>query len=522
MRILSVISAGALALAILTPEFTSAAGSAPALRPQVFTSHFENVLGTSLDLKVEASSRGQANRAEAAVLHEIGRQSRILSSWSPDSEFSRWSRTHNQPVPVSPELREVLGMYDQWRDRTAGALDASAGSVIGVWKQAERGGRPPSKEALNAAVTTAAARQWTIDPEHGTATHIGNATLVLASFTKSYIIEQAAGAALREGAHSVVVNVGGDIAVRGSLTEPVDVADPRDDAENAVPISQILLQDRAIATSGDYRRGFTVGGRHYSHIVDPRTGIPVENIISSTVVAPRAADAGALATAFSILTPEESWKLAASMPGVAYLLVRSNGERIESKGWAALESRGAVAPVQLAAAIRPAASRLGLAPAIAAGTPWDPSMELTINFELAPIGGVTKRPFVAAWIEDTDHFQVRTLAVWYHEDRWVTEMKAWFRSDRMRAMADGKEIFRSISSATRPPGKYSFKWDGKDNDGKPVKNGKYTVCLEVVREHGTYQFMKQEMDMTGTPKVVTFPANTEVVSSSFDYHELAK
>jgi hypothetical protein len=89
-------------------------------------------------------------------------------------------------------------------------------------------------------------------------------------------------------------------------------------------------------------------------------------------------------------------------------------------------------------------------------------------------------------------------------------------------MADGKEIFRSISSATRPPGKYTLKWDGKDNDGKLVKNGKYTVYLEVVREHGTYQLMKQEMDMTGTPKVVTFPANTEVVAASFDYHKLGK
>jgi hypothetical protein len=416
-------------------------------------------------------------------------------------------------------------MYDQWGVRTHGALNASAGAIIGVWKDAERARRLPSKDALNAAVAVAGSRQWTLDPARHTATHTGNATLVLASFTKSYIMDHAADAALREGVRSVAVNVGGDIVVRGALTEPVDVADPRDDAENADPLSQVLLHDRAIATSGDYRRGFDIDGRHYSHIVDPRTGMPAENIISSTVIAPRPSDAGALATAFSVLTPEESAKLAASMPGVAYLLVRADGQRIESSGWAALESHKP--QVQIAAARpvvprRPLTAQLGLAPAVAAGTPWDPNMELTINFELAPIGGTTKRPFVGAWIEDADHFQVRTLAVWYHEDRWVTEMKAWFRSDRMRAMADGKEIFRSVSSATRPPGKYTLKWDGKDNDGKLVKNGKYTVYLEVVREHGTYQLMKQEMDMTGTPKVVTFPANTEVVAASFDYHKLGK
>ncbi len=519
MRILSVVSAGAVALALLTLELTTAGGSTTAPREQVVTSHYENVLGTSLDLKVVASSRAVAERAGAAVLNEINRESAILSSWSPGSEFSRWTQTHNRRVLVSDELLEVLGLYDKWRERTGGALNASAGAVIAVWKDAERAGRMPSKAALDAAVASAGAQQWTLDSAAHTATHTGDASLVLASFTKSYIMEHAANAALREGIGSVVINIGGDIVVRGQLTEPVDIANPREDAENAEPLSQILLHDSTIATSGDYRRGFEIGGRHYSHIVDPRTGMPVENIISSTVVAPVAADAGALATAFSVLTPEESAKLAGSLPGVAYLLVQANGERIESKGWAALEPPK-TAPVQMAAVHRPMASRLGLAPAAAAL--WDPTMELTINFELAPIGGTTKRPFVAAWIEDADHFQVKTLAVWYHEDRWVTEMKAWFRSDRMRAMADGKEIFRSISAATRPPGKYSFRWDGKDNDGKPVKSGKYTVWLEVVREHGTYQLMKQEMDMSGTPKVVSFPANTEVVSSSFDYHKLAK
>jgi thiamine biosynthesis lipoprotein ApbE len=534
MRVLSVVSAGAAALAL-----TIAAVAIAGVREQVFIFQRENVLGTSLDLKVGASSRAQAERAETALVHEIDRESSILSSWSPDSEFSRWARTHDQAVPVSPELFEVLGLYDQWRERTKGALNPSAGEVIAVWKEAERAGHLPSNDALDRAVAAASEQQWTLDPVRHTATHTGHAQLVLATFTKSYIMDRAADAAMRLGVRSIVLNVGGDIVVRGAVTEPVDVADPRDDAENAEPLAQLLIRDREIATSGDYRRGFEIDGRRYSHIVDPRTGMPAARIISSTVIAPRASDAGALATAFCILTPEESAALAASVPAAAYMLVRADGERIASPGWAALEApkviaaprpqtTAALAPADNRNALRPMpsrhplASRLAVAPDVAVGKPWDPSMELTVNFELAPIGGATKRPFVAAWIEDADHFQVRTLAVWYHEDRWVTEMKAWFRSDRLRAMADGKEIFRSISSATRAPGKYTFKWDGKDNEGKLVKNGKYTVFLEVVREHGTYQLMKQEMDMTGTPKAVTFPANTEVVASSFDYHKLGK
>ena len=51
-------------------------------------------------------------------------------------------------------------------------------------------------------------------------------------------------------------------------------------------------------------------------------------------------------------------------------------------------------------------------------------------------------------------FKVKTIALWYHEDRYLTEMKAWYRSDRVRAMAEGREIVRSVSGATRGPGKY--------------------------------------------------------------------
>ncbi len=514
MRILSTFSAGALLLALATAGSSSTSPS-----PRIYTFNYENVLGTSLELKVGSQSLPQAQRAESAVLNEISRESKILSSWDSTSEFSRWARTHNQAVHISHDLARVLGLYDEWRMRTKGALDAAAGTVIDAWKTAAKLNRVPTQAELSLAVSKASRQQWTLDATAHTATHTGDANLVLASFTKSYIIDRAAKAAMATGARSVVVNIGGDIAVRGEVAEPVDIADPRAAEENGTPISSILVHNLAVATSGDYRRGVEIAGRHYSHIVDPRTGQTAENIISSTVVAPNPADAGALATAFSILTPEESAKLAAQTPGVAYLLVRKDGQKVKSDNWGALESEGA--RYQMAAVTKPAAVRANMTAAPAAGAAWDPSMELTIEFEIAQPRGMAKRPFVAAWIEDADRFQVKTIALWYHEDRYLTEMKAWYRSDRVRAMAEGKEIVRSVSSATRGPGKYSLKWDGKDNDGKLVKPGRYTVFLEVAREHGTYQIMKQEMDFSGTPKQVQFPANTEVAASSFDYHKLA-
>jgi thiamine biosynthesis lipoprotein ApbE len=478
-----------------------------ARRDSLYRFNYENVLGTSLELTFSAMSEAQAQKAETAALGEIDRESKILNSWDSNSEFSRWARTMGEPVRLSPELFEVLGLYDKWRTRTRGALDASAEAVIRVWKNAAAQKRMPTRAELDAAVAETQRVHWRLDASAGTATHLSDTPLVLASFTKSYILSHAADAAMKTGVDAAVVNIGGDLTVRGTLTEPVAIADPRADAENEPPMVTLAIHNRAVATSGDYRRGFDIGGKHYSHIVDPRTGIPADDVISSTVSAPNAVDAGALATAFSVMKPEESESLAKSIPGVEYLLVKKNGERVTSSGW------------NLLAAANPAQRMpFALLPAATRGDAWDPSMALTIHVELARSFGFAKRPYLAAWVEDANRANVRTLALWYGKPRYLDELHAWSRTQHGSPFQTASGA-SSVSGATRGPGNYTIDWDGKDNAGKFVKAGKYTVYLEVVREHGTYQLMKKEMNFDGTPSQAQFPSNTEVAGASFDYHK---
>ena len=297
-----------------------------------------------------------------------------------------------------------------------------------------------------------------------------------------------------------------NIAALQDLEGGTDIADPLSDAENDEPIARLLVRDRAVATSGNYRRGIQIGDHWYSHIVDPRTGQPVAHVISSTVVAPNATDAGALATAFSVLTPEESLRLAATLPGVECLLITKDGQRLTSAGWNALE-----VPIKAAPVAWPIASAVQA---------WDASMELVVSFELANINsGGYRRPYVAVWIEDKDRFPVRTLALWYQKPRWLPDLRAWSRADRIRSMAEGTDLTRSVSSATRSPGKYTRKWDGNDNQGKPVKPGRYTVYIEAAREHGTYQLMRQEMDFNGAAKQSNLAGNAEVAAAALDYRK---
>jgi FAD:protein FMN transferase len=150
---------------------------------------------------------------------------------------------------------------------------------------------------------------------------------------------------------------------------------------------------------------------------------------------------------------------------------------------------------------------------------WDPKYELTVTVDLARPGGMARRPYVAVWIEDKDHFPVRTIALLFNKYRYLPELRAWTRADRQRTLAGGGEITGTVSSATRPPGRYTFTWDGKDQRGKPVTPGPYTVWVEAAREHGSYEVLHEQMDFSAAPKQSQIPGTAELTSVALDYHK---
>jgi len=432
------------------------------------------------------------------VLQEISRLSGILSGYDPNSEFSRWMRTRQTPERISPELFEVLGLFDQWRQRTGGALDASAEVIAKLWKQSAVNGRLPSSVELDSSVAKVRQQHWRLDSVNRTATHLSDAPLMLNSFAKSYIIRHAASAGLAAGnARAIILNIGGDLVISGQVRETILISDPKDDAENADPIDRLSISNRAVATSGNYRRGEMIGNHWYSHIVDPRTGQPAGHVLSATVVAPNATDAGALATAFNVLSPEESIRLAATIPAADYLIITAAGERITSANWKELELSSPTKP-QLTA-------------------PGDFEVVINLQINLQNEGNV-KRPYVAVWVEDENHAPVRTIAVWHGNGRYLAELKSWYLKHRDVYKSD-PNFNNSSTSATRSAGKYTLKWDGKDDQGNPVKPGKYVIKIEAAREHGTYQLMRQEIDCDDTPKQINVGANIEV-AASLDYRKI--
>lgn len=504
MNLLRTLVGGVLGVSLLS--------AAPAVLPahaqtSLIVFHEENVLGTSLELKIQVADSNTAARARAATLKEIDRLSDIFSTYTHASEFMRWQQTRDVPVKVSAELYAVMNGVEHWHQLTHGAFHPGAELLSRVWRDAARAGAVPDPAALRMAAERLQSPFWKLDSRAQTAVRLNDVPLTFNALAKGYILDRASAVAVAvPGVEGVLLEIGGDLRARGSVNGDIAIADPKNDAENAKPIARLDVRATGLATSGGYRRGVTIGGRHYSHIVDPRNGQTAEHIAGVTVLAPEAMDADALSTAFSVLSPAESLAIADETPGVSCLLVLADGRLMQSQRWPGIVTQVAT---------------LGDAAASATPAGQDP-LELSLAFEIQRVeGGRYQRPYVAAWVEDKDNFPVRTLLLWVLQSekgqRWIPDLRRWHRGDQVRRLAEDKDLVTTISGATRNPGKYSVVWDGKDDHGVAVKPGTYTVYLEVAREHGTYQLMKHEFELGGKVFTAELKGNDEVKGATVEY-----
>lgn len=477
---------------------------------RLYVSHYENILGTSLEFKFSSTSEAEAEKAELAALAEINRLSDIFSAYNSNSEFNKWmTQDLNKPIKVSKELFKMLDLFESWKGRTNGALDASATVAGNLWKDAAIKQQLPTKQEINNAVAKMQQVHYSLSKENYTATHLDHTPLAMNSFAKSYIISLACDAALAlSTVNAVVVNIGGDLVIKGNVEELVNVTNPLANAENDVPVAQLLVSNKAVATSGNYRRGEQIGNNWYSHIIDPRTGKPVDGIISATVIASNATDAGALATAFNVLSLAESKALAETVEGAAYLIITKSGKKVQSENWNSYVNQNT--NVQEITLEKGNASKVD--------KQWDAKHELAITFEFNKIEGNNHRPFAAIWIENEKKEPVRNLALWYNKSKWIPDLKNWYRinGDSFKL---NKENFASVTGATRNPGKYTIKWDGKDDKGAYVPQGKYSIMIETSKEHGTDEIIRQQMEFKKAAVKVSNAGNVEISNLTFDFYK---
>lgn len=298
---------------------------------------YEPVLGTLVEIRVELAGEGRDDEADAlstAMVGEMVRLQSILSSVDQTSEFSRWCR--GEVTDPSAELVEVLTLAAAWQQRSSGRFNPAVGVLTRAWRDAEASGAEPDAVTMDAIVADIAAPRWIV--EDGRVLRRRDASdCTLNALAKGWIADRAVEiAAGVDGLVLASVNAGGDIATRGSTTLGVGIEDPATPWDNAPPLTVIGLPPGGLATSGAARRGFEIAGAHHSHVLDPRSGRPVDATASITVVATSAADADALATMFGVSPPDDALAEATAID-LACLMVTADGRRLATERWRALE-----------------------------------------------------------------------------------------------------------------------------------------------------------------------------------------
>lgn len=228
------------------------------------------------------------------------------------------------------ERLQSAGYALGWRvaGASGGAFDPTIGALADLWGFGPSGPRtsPPPAEAVEAVHAAAGLDAFELDPLLLRARRLRDARLDLSGIAKGHAVDALADALEAAGHRDLLVEIGGEFVGRGLRPDGqpwwVDV-EPL--PATALPPLRIAAHDVAIATSGDYRRGFTAGCRRYAHTLDPRTGRPiVHGTASVTVLAADCMHADAWATVLTVLPLEEarSWATAHSL--AARIVVRTD------------------------------------------------------------------------------------------------------------------------------------------------------------------------------------------------------
>ncbi len=280
----------------------------------------ERVMGTETRLVVVLPQQMKP-RGRVALARAEARLRDVEALMSVHIETTKLSLLNaaaaGERIELGPELRGLLVKAGQLAAQTDGGFDATCRPVLNLWRQGKIDGEEPSPEEIDQARKLLGMRHLRIEGDAATKL-IDGLQIDLGALAKGYGVDRAFEVIRKQApAKGALVEVGGDLRCAGQSPRGrpwlVGIRHPFRQGL----CGELRLSDAAVATSGDYLRNFKIGQRSYSHILDPRTGRPVANTPSVTVVSlpagdsgPSCAEADAWATALSVLGPEGFKKLA--------------------------------------------------------------------------------------------------------------------------------------------------------------------------------------------------------------------
>jgi thiamine biosynthesis lipoprotein len=292
-------------------------------------------MGSYFEVRLPAATPGAVDLA-CRALDLIEALEAQLTVYRDDSEISRLNQTaHRGPVPVERGLFELLETAVALSSETDGAYDVTSGALSEAWGFVRGPKRVPDEATLSSARSRTGYVHLRLDSSSSTVRfHREGMRINLGSIGKGYALDRAASLirdywwptpALLHGGRSSLFALG---SPPGQLGGRWEIA-LRNPCEPQSTLGILRLRNRGLGTSGAAFQHFVVDGRVYGHIIDPRSGMPASGPASVTVLAPTAAVADALSTAFYLLGPEAAEAYTAKHPDVGVVIVEQpDGQRL--------------------------------------------------------------------------------------------------------------------------------------------------------------------------------------------------
>lgn len=293
------------------------------------------LLGTSCRVTIY----GQADEdLFDAAFSRIDQIEQLMSVNIPSSDISRVNQNSGSlpAISVSEDTYTVLTEAIRTAQLSEGAFDPTIGPLVGIWQIGTDEAHLPGEEEIAAALSLVDYQKVLIDsgsrevslPTEGMALDLG-------AIAKGYAAEEVKSLLTERGVDHAIINLGGNVLTIGNKPDGsswrIGIQDPLSDrGEYSLIVS---LSDQAVVTSGVYERFFTVGDKRYHHILDTRTGYPVENdLLSVSIIGKDSFQADALSTTVFSLGLERGAKLIESSPGVEALFITKDKRVYRSSG----------------------------------------------------------------------------------------------------------------------------------------------------------------------------------------------
>jgi FAD:protein FMN transferase len=288
------------------------------------------LLGTYVTIKTHDTDRSKSEKQEAVkrAFSEIERIEGLLSSFKKGNIIDKINSSGTKEVFLDKETFYVLEKAKYFNEISDGAFDITVLPILELWGFHKKNYSVPSYEKIEEALARAGSDKMILDKNRSSVRFLKDGMSIdLGGIAKGYAVDRAAAILMRNGIKNGLIDAGGDIYCFGRKQKgkkwSVGIRDPR--YKNSV-IERLDIEDSAVVTSGGYENFFERAGKRYGHIINPKTGYPVENnVVSVTIITTDCLTADALATAAMVLGKEKGAELVEGLKDIKAIIMTKEG-----------------------------------------------------------------------------------------------------------------------------------------------------------------------------------------------------